>query len=391
MSIMDESIKVCLKGKSDIISDILATFSAYLSVYEGTMFSVDIKSDGRYLFREEDNIMQRFKDILCVMAPDLKVKDALERAVGLAGNNNARLTVVEVVDEIPPNTKLLDRVLSPYDLQAKIVSEHRQRLEELITPWRNKNVEIQVKVLSGIPFLEIIKEVLRNKLDLVIKAADCSGALDRVFCSNDMHLLRKCPCPVWLVQSESPKDYQRILAAVDVDDSFSPEELKVRHLLNLQILEMASSLALSEFAELHIIHTWEAIGESVMYGGFITMSKDEITSYVEEVRQRHNKNLNVLIDEMNRKLEKTTLEHTKPQTHLLKGSPCNKIPALAEELNASLVVMGTVAHTGISGLFMGNTAETILNHIDCPILAIKPPGFETPVALEDQDIDNRNA
>lgn len=43
----------------------------------------------------------------------------------------------------------------------------------------------------------------------------------------------------------------------------------------------------------------------------------------------------------------------------------------------------TVARTGVAGIIMGNTAETILNQIDCSILAIKPPGFVTPVKLED--------
>jgi nucleotide-binding universal stress UspA family protein len=45
--------------------------------------------------------------------------------------------------------------------------------------------------------------------------------------------------------------------------------------------------------------------------------------------------------------------------------------------------MGTVARTGISGFLMGNTAETILNQIDCSVLAIKPPDFQTPVTLQD--------
>ena len=139
--------------------------------------------------------MKRFKNILCVVVSDVGVGAALERAVALAINNQANLTVVEIVDEIPPDTKLFDRVMSPNDLQAKMVEEHRQRLEELVTPWR-ENVDIQIDVLSGIPFLEIIQEVLRNNRDLVIKTAESGGLLDRVFGSDDMHLLRKCPCPV---------------------------------------------------------------------------------------------------------------------------------------------------------------------------------------------------
>ena len=91
---------------------------------------------------------------------------------------------------------------------------------------------------------------------------------DRLFGSDDMHLMRKCPCPVWMIKPQAEKSYRRILAAVDAGDDYPPAELATRHVLNLQILEMASSLALSEFAELHVAHAWVAIGERLMRGGF---------------------------------------------------------------------------------------------------------------------------
>jgi nucleotide-binding universal stress UspA family protein len=276
----------------------------------------------------------------------------------------------------------MERVLSAVNLQAEIIAEHQKGLQELVASL-GSNFEIQTEVLTGEPFLEIIRDVLRNGHDLVIKMAERGGLMDRVFGSDDMHLLRKCPCPVLLVTSESPKAYHRILAAVDVNDYYPAKELNTRHLLNVQILEMASSFALSEFAELHIVHVWKAMLESTMRGAFINRPEDEIVAYVEDERQRHQQNLNVLMDETIGNLEQNTLEQINPQIHLLKGSPHSEIPALAKEIMADFVVMGTVACTGISGLFMGNTAETILNQLNCSILAIKPTGFVTPVTLDD--------
>jgi nucleotide-binding universal stress UspA family protein len=52
------------------------------------------------------------------------------------------------------------------------------------------------------------------------------------------------------------------------------------------------------------------------------------------------------------------------------------------KLQADIVVMGTVARTGISGLIIGNTAETILNQLTCSVLAVKPSGFKTPVTVD---------
>ena len=327
--------------------------------------------------------MQRFKNILCVVAPDSVNGATLERATALAENNQARLTVVEVIDEIPPNTKLLERVLPlpPYDLMAKLHAEHRQRLEELVAPW-NRNIEIQTKVLIGIPFLVIIREVLRNGRDLVIKAAESGGLLDRVFGSDDMHLLRKCPCPVWLVKPKSPKAYQRILAAVDVNDFYPPEELNTRHRLNVQILEMASSLALSEFAQLHVVHVWDAIGETVINSVFHDASEEEVAAYVEQARRQNAANLDALMREVTSNIGQDTSDYLRLQMHLIKGTPRKEVPVFAEKIKADPVVIGTVARTGIPGFIMGNTAETILNQLDCSVLAVKPPGFVTPVTLE---------
>ena len=67
--------------------------------------------------------MRRFKNILCVIGTDLHGDSALARAHTLAVNNQARLSVVQVIDEIPPNTKLMDRVMSPVNLQEEIVNE----------------------------------------------------------------------------------------------------------------------------------------------------------------------------------------------------------------------------------------------------------------------------
>ena len=325
--------------------------------------------------------MQRFKHILCVMDSGEASEPALLRAVMLANNNQASLTVVDVIERIIADIGLPDGGEISTELQALIERSHAQKLNTLVDPYR-KQVEIETKVLAGVPFLEIIREVLRNGHDLVITTPETRDWLDRFFGSDDMHLLRKCPCPVWLIKPDARKTYRRILAAVDVDDMCPSEELAQRLALNRQILEMACSLALSDFSELHIVHAWEAIGEEKMRSGFAHVSEEQITAYVDQVRRHHAANLNSLIEEVTASLGKDTIDYLKPRKHLVKGWARKEIPVLAKQIDVDLVVMGTVARTGIPGLIMGNTAETILNQIECSVLAIKPPGFVTPVTLE---------
>jgi len=327
--------------------------------------------------------MQRFKNILCVIEPSEARNAALERAVALAENNQASLTVVDVLPRVPSGIGGEGGGPISGELQAAMVREHEARVEPSIEPYRRR-LDIQHKALFGTPFLEVIREVLRNGHDLVIKCPEAPTWLDRLFAGDDMHLLRKCPCPVWLVKPEMADSYQRILAAVDVDDNYPPAELKTRQALNGTVMELASSLAVSEFAELHVVHVWDAVGESAMrHGAFMSQPEDKVNAYVDQVRQRHAQLLDALMQETGAKLGADAIDYIKPQQHLLKGSARKEIPALAKELQVDCIVMGTVARTGVRGFIMGNTAETILEQIACSVLAIKPPGFVTPVALED--------
>ena len=63
------------------------------------------------------------------------------------------------------------------------------------------------------------------------------------------------------------------------------------------------------------------------------------------------------------------------------GDPGEVILAMAPETQSQLIVMGTMARTGIPGLFIGNTAEKTLAAVGCSVLAIKPHGFRTPVQI----------
>jgi len=326
--------------------------------------------------------MQRFKNILAVVEITQSSSLALERAVSLAESNQASLTVISVVPQLSPATVEPEAGSLATEFQKYAVDEQHKKLEALVSPFR-KQLEIKLKILVGTPFLEIVKEVLRNERDLVIKMAEDLDWLDRWFGSNDMHLLRKCPCPVWLIKSHGTQKYKRILAAVDVDDDHSPEVLEAEKALNRQILEMASSMALADSADLHIVHVWDAIDED-LFSAFSMehVDEDKIKGYVEANRRRHTGNLNSLISYVVREGMGGALKYLKPQKHLLRGSARKEIPLLAKDINADLIVMGTVARTGISGFFIGNTAEMILNQINCSVLAIKPPGFVTPVTLE---------
>lgn len=321
--------------------------------------------------------MKRFSNILLVADEAMEHSVALERAVTLAINNQASLTLIDIVDDVPADLRMAVTAVTPQELHGIVVSEKREQLEEAVKSAANRGIELKAQVLVGKPFLEIIRQVLRNKHDLVIKCAESKTSLkEEFFGSSDMHLLRKCPCPVWIIKTSDHEHYRRILAAVDRD----PEDAQ-RETLNRPILELATSLALAESSELHIVHAWTLYAESYFRSPRLDFPETEVDEMVEEEESERKQWLEQLLEEHGVAVGNVAMNYLKPQLHLIKGAAREVVPRKVAELDVDLVVMGTVARTGIPGFLMGNTAESILNQIDCSVLAIKPPGFVSPVTL----------
>jgi nucleotide-binding universal stress UspA family protein len=321
--------------------------------------------------------MKRFSNILLMADAALANSIALKRAVALALNNQASLTLVDSVDSIPTEMQMAVTAITPAEVVDIVVSEKRAQLEQVVTCTAKSGVDIKTNVLVGKPFLEVIRQVLRNKHDLVIKCVEPSTTLkDVLFGSTDMHLMRKCPCPVWIIKPTEHQHYRRILAAVDQD----PEDT-VKDILNRQILEMSTSMALTEFSELHIVHAWHLITENIFRSDRTDVTDAEVDAMVAEEANKRKQWLENLVNTYGNKRDKDAVDYLEPQLHLIKGDAKHIVPTIARELNVDLIIMGTIARTGIPGFFMGNTAESILNQIDCSVLTIKPPGFVSPVSL----------
>ena len=318
--------------------------------------------------------MNRFRSIIYVTDRKVVNRDGLTRAVNLANNNGARLTVVELMEEPPNSLKLFKDTSRVKAFHKDLITSHQKELNAFVEPWQ-QTISIETAIIVGTPFLELIGRVLEDQHDLVIKQTERSGPS---FDSNEMHILRKCPCPVWLFKPELHSKFRTIVAAVDVNDFYAPEEMTERHALNCQILEMAVSLAISEFAKLHIVHVWEPIGESVLLGP-ARLTESEVASFVEDIEKHHADNLGSFLQEMTDTLGSQSVDYVVPETHVIRGEVSSQIPAFANKTGADLIVMGTVARSGIAGFFMGNTAEKILTKIDCSVLAVKPRGFKSPI------------
>ncbi len=313
--------------------------------------------------------MKRFKNILTVYSHAPGDEATLRRATTLARLNSARLTVAGVMEDLD----LLNAKSEVEREQAdeRIVAERQEHLERLIVSVRHGGVEVRAAVLSGTPFLAIIRAVLREKHDLVIMTAEAEANFRRLlFGSTSMHLMRKCPCPVWITDPDRPSSkYSRILAAVD---TFTPGEKN--DAVNTLIMDLASSLARIDHSELHVVHAWE------MNSRDDETSRSEITQEImDRLIERNLEARQIGVDELLERYE--FADDVTYRVHMIQGKARSVIPRLASEIQADLLIMGTMSRTGIAGFFIGNSAEAILRQVECSVLTVKPPGFVTPIAL----------
>jgi nucleotide-binding universal stress UspA family protein len=321
--------------------------------------------------------MKRFNSILCAVEPDELSKTAIVKASVLAKQNQASLSIISVVKKSGAKVFFSDN-----DLDSFILGKQTY-LEQFVNE-HYPELDIEITVLVGIPFIEIIKQVMRHDHDLLVKCCGSQGLVDRLFSSNDMHLLRKCPCPVLMLKPGHVEPSANILATVDLSDNTDLQSggTTVHAQLNELVLDYSLTFALAELAEFHIGSVWEGFGEDYLrHSAFSNVSKEKVDQYALETKSEYELKLANLIDSFQSEAGKETLDYIRPITHLVKGQPKKDIPKMVQKYDIDLIVMGTVARIGVPGLFIGNTAEEILNQVHCSVLAIKPPGFETPIAL----------
>ena len=323
--------------------------------------------------------MKRFKNILYVNETGVNQTSAMERAVSLAKNNNADVTVVDVIPDqvIAAAVGLSPKGLSAEKLKAEVAEDRRGEIETRIASFK-QDLDIRIQVLTGKRFLEVIRMVLFRSFDLVVKPAEDPDWMGLLFGSDDMHLLRKCPCPVWLIKPSEKIGFKTVLAAVDIDPGNS---LPGNRDLNQTILELAGSIALTDNASLHLVHAWDASAEHT----FLSqkgMSAESVAEYVQKEREIHENGLSELASAFGERGDTSSRLPVSPRLHLIQGPAKKMIPQLAGDLSADLVVMGTIVRTGISGFIIGNTAEAVFHQLTCSTLAVKAPGFTSPVKME---------
>jgi len=310
--------------------------------------------------------MKLFKKILIKVNeqtnPELDI--AVLQGIELAKQSGAEVTLFDVVEPLESILSSYIDIVSPEELTELIVEQRLSQLTDLAQKLQSKGIKISIRVSTGKNFIEIIKAVISNKSDLLIKAAN---ACKQSFDSNDFQLMRKCATPVWIIKATQSNSVNKILAAVDL----SMEKHAEGRAQNRMIVDIASSLSKIKKAKLMVFSCWQLFGEQALrHGAFTRVSAKEIQGLLEKEKYEYTKSLDVLVSEYtNSNIEQC----------LQKGPPKSLIPEYVNNNAIDVVVMGTIGRAGIPGFFIGNTSETVLQGINSSVITLKPADFLSPI------------
>lgn len=309
--------------------------------------------------------MNRFKKILVVVGsePDAQWDLAVERATDLAKRNGASLTLISVIGMPTGLVQDFGGIISIDELVSLKVAEREAQVGQLAEQLRLDGINCAVQVTTGKDHIEVIRHALLNQHDLILKSTEPQKS---AFNSCDLHLMRKSPIPVWLIKPNRVGRSKNIVAAVDL----AMEHTDEGYATNRLILDLATSIAEIEDCRATLLSCWNLYAESSLrHSGFVRVTHEQIEKMLAAEKERHAK----LQEELN------AAYGNRLELVLIKGDPKQQIVKYVNQHNIDIAVMGTVGRTGIGGLLIGNTAETVLQGIESSVLTVKPSSFISPV------------
>ncbi len=304
--------------------------------------------------------------LLAVKNPRQKSVPGLTKAVALARALGARLDLFHAISQPVAFEAYSEGALQKYqDTQRAL---HLRRLQAIAAPLQRDGLAVSSAVEWDYPSHEaVIRHARRTRADLIVVARHASPHVARwLLRYTDWELLRQSPVPVLLVKKPRAYRSPAILATVDPAHTFAKTAQ-----LDRDILKLGDAISGATRGALHVLHAYVPTIDDITEGQLHLPNASQLI--IDHAAQQAGKRLDKALRGAGLGAMK------KSRRHVVALHPVDAIPALARKLGCDIVVMGALARSGLKRLFIGNTAERLLDDLPCDLLVVKPPGFKSQV------------
>lgn len=303
--------------------------------------------------------------LVAVRTPTRSARSILRKAASLAKLYDAPVRIVHVL-AIPQGA--LARAGATIQQAARADLDNRETLlKKLADRSELRDLEVSTTVRCDYPVQDaLVREAQDCHARMLVVESRGQGRLARLFLSNiDWELIRNCPCPLWLSKSARFERRAPVIAAVDPLHSHAKPSM-----LDDIIVAHAIEVAGARPGKVMLCHAYElpqgAIVDTPIEAYWLAMSEEE--------QRAHEQNLEHAIGRLEKKAGIPA-----GNAALVRGDPVVQLPRLAKKHAAAVVVMGAVSRRGLQRVFVGNTAERVIDKLGCDVLVVKPRGFKSPV------------
>ncbi|HEY9175486.1 MAG TPA: universal stress protein [Verrucomicrobiae bacterium] len=281
-------------------------------------------------------------------------------AAALAEKVGAAVALLHVV-ELPPPPPMPGMRAATYSLRdSKITKYARARLKTLAKRESRRDLDLTPILRSGNSFYGIIAAARERTADLIVIATHGYTGANRVLLgSTTERVVRHAPCPVLTVPARitrgrackmPPLNLKRILVPIDFSKT------------SKTAFPWAASVAAESNAELILLHVVETFPIDYLLGH--GLMNETITPLIKERESD--------LKWMANSLSKST--GLKVSAVVRAGKPFKEICSAARKLGADLITLTTRGHTGLKRVWIGSTAERVVRHASCPVLAVRQLG-----------------
>lgn len=297
--------------------------------------------------------MADYKRILVAITPHREEQPALTRAVFLANKYNAELVLgcsmynrnIEKSSGDSSNCK---------DLKQALIDDQIKVMKSLAASVGIKNKTQCVVTWQKKWYEGVINLATDNNCDLIIKETKrYKQTVRHIFTPDHWNLLRCSPINVLMVKNHKWTCNGDIVTAISLDDGD-----KQHKCLSNAVAKEAGSMAKLFNANLHFVNivSKAPVHIAVEKSGF---DPEKINA---RVMNKHGQDLQKLADDL--QIEKVDII-------IEEGVPGKVVPKICEDLQAECLILGSVGRKGVNAALLGNTAEYIIDKLDCDTLVIK--------------------
>lgn len=255
--------------------------------------------------------------------------------------------------------------------EARVVAR-REWLESVAAPLSADGLEVRTAAEYANPRHEAVaRRALAVGAAYVVMRTHYHEWLARATLSAaDWQLIRICPAPLLLVKGAAWPATPRLLAAVD------PSHRDDRHArLDHAILDEAECLGEALGGEAWVAHCMLSMA-SLESTAVLGMMPEALGSSPEEYAGDLLQRLRAAVLRL---LEGRGIPAAR--LRIAEGRPERELPRLVDDLGIDLLVAGGISRSRLEQVFIGGTAERLLDRVGCDLLVVKPPGFRCPVEL----------